>query len=118
MRIMKLASRTFVATAITLGGVIVIAGSLFSVNLAARQEGSAGGSKMPGEHVYAETCSRCHGPEGRDGKAPALVPFRWNYTQALEIIRNGGACGMPAFKDSEVSDEQVQQLVDYLKSLN
>lgn len=75
------------------------------------------GSLIPGRDVYDEQCSRCHGPEGREGKAPWLVPFRWNVQQALNIIRSGGACGMPAFPESELSDEQVKQIVDYLKSL-
>ena len=73
---------------------------------------------LPGRSVYEETCSRCHGPEGQGGKAPWLVPFRWNYAQALDIIRHGGACGMPGFPESELSDDQVKQIVDYLKTFN
>jgi mono/diheme cytochrome c family protein len=96
---------------------MAITGSLFPV-LAARQEGAADGPKMPGQAVYIETCSRCHGSEGHEGKAPWLLPFRWNYKQALDIVRNGGACGMPAFTESELSDEKVRQIVDYLKTLN
>jgi mono/diheme cytochrome c family protein len=84
--------------------------------LAARQEGN-GGSKMPGQSIYDETCSRCHGVEGRDGKAPSLVPFGWNYEQAIDIVRHGGACGMPSFKELELSDEEVKQIVDYMKTL-
>jgi len=93
-----------------------LTGSLFPLS-AARQEGAAG-AKMPGQPIYEGTCSRCHGPEGHGGKAPWLVPFRWNYDQALDIIRHGGACGMPGFSESELSDEDVKQLVDYLKSFN
>jgi mono/diheme cytochrome c family protein len=88
-----------------------------SLALAARQEGN-GGSKMPGRAIYDDTCSRCHGAQGRDGKAPELVPFRWNYDQALDIVRHGGSCGMPSFKESELSDEEVKQIVDYMKTLN
>ena len=73
---------------------------------------------MPGRSVYDSTCSRCHGPTGQDGKAPTLIPFRWNYKQALDIVRHGGACGMPAFPESELSDGEVKQIVDYLKTLN
>jgi mono/diheme cytochrome c family protein len=94
-----------------------MASSLFPAHLAARQEGGAG-NKMPGQSVYEGNCSRCHGSEGRDGKAPTLVPFRWNYKQALDIVRHGGACGMPAFPETDVSDEEVKQIVDYMKTLN
>ena len=93
-----------------------MAGSLSSL-VAARQEGAAG-PEMPGRRVYDETCSRCHGPEGHEGKAPWLIPFRWNYSQALDIVRHGGTCGMPAFPESELSDEELRQIVDYLKTFN
>jgi mono/diheme cytochrome c family protein len=93
----------------------VLAGSSRPVS-AAGQEG--GGAPMPGRSIYDQTCSRCHGPDGQDGKAPTLTPFRWTYKQALDIVRHGGACGMPAFSESDLSDEAVQQIVDYLKTLN
>ena len=93
--------------------VAALAGSLFPL-MAARQEATVG-SDMPGRAVYDNTCSRCHGPEGHGGKAPWLIPFGWNYSQALDIVRHGGPCGMPAFPESELSDEEVKQIVDYLK---
>ena len=96
--------------------VLVAATSTLSV-LAAKQEAGAGGS-MPGRSIYNDTCSRCHGVDGREGKAPELVPFRWNYTQALDIVRHGGSCGMPSFKESELSDDEVKQIVDFMKTLN
>jgi mono/diheme cytochrome c family protein len=92
-----------------------LAGSVFPLS-AARQE--AAPAKMPGQAVYDGTCSRCHGPEGQGGKAPWLVPFRWNYAQAIDIVRHGGACGMPGFPESELSDQEVREIVDYLKSFN
>ena len=92
-----------------------LAGSLVP-SLAARQEGNSPASG--GRPVYEKVCSRCHGPKGDGDKAPSLLPFRWNYKQALDIVRHGGACGMPAFPESELSDEEVRQIVDYLKTLN
>jgi mono/diheme cytochrome c family protein len=90
----------------------------FQSALAGRQEQRAADPATQGQHVYDETCSRCHGAAGRGGKAPELVPFGWNYSQALDIVRHGGTCGMPAFKESELGDEDVKAIVDYLKSLN
>ena len=96
----------------------VLAGSLSRTSEASRRMQQKGaGSDMPGLAVYDKTCSRCHGAKGQDGKAPTLVPFRWNYAQALDIVRHGGACGMPAFTESELSDEALKQIVDYLKTL-
>src|SRR6476646_7840077 len=82
---------------------------------ASRQE-KTDHATMPGRSIYDDTCSRCHGPNGQDGKAPTLVPFRWTYAQAIDIIRHGGTCGMPAFSESDLSDEDVKQIVDYLKT--
>jgi mono/diheme cytochrome c family protein len=105
-----------------LTGVIAaaLAGSLAPPLAAAPQErGSspASSAQMPGRPVYEKVCSRCHGPDGKSKQVPALVPFGWNYSQALDIARHGG-CGMPAFSESELSDEELKQIVDYLKTLN
>jgi mono/diheme cytochrome c family protein len=75
-------------------------------------------AQMPGRPIYEGACSRCHGQDGHSEKAPTLVPFQWNYSQALDIVRHGGACGMPAFRESELSDEDLRQIVDYLKTLD
>jgi len=91
--------------------VAAMAGSLFPL-MAARQDAAAG-QEMRGRVVYDETCSRCHGREGQGGKAPWLVPFGWSYSQAVDIVRHGGPCGMPAYTEPELSDEEVKQIVDY-----
>jgi mono/diheme cytochrome c family protein len=103
----------FFLTATLVAGV---AGSLLPL-VAAPQEAAAG-PEMPGRAVYNDTCSRCHGPEGQGGRAPWLVPFGWNYSQAIDVVRHGGPCGMPAYTEAELSDEQVKQIVDYLKTFN
>lgn len=90
-------------------------------SLAARQtrdESPASSAQMPGRPVYEKACSRCHGRGGQSDNAPWLVPFGWNYSQALDIVRHGGPCGMPAFTQSELSDEELKQIVEYLKMLN
>jgi mono/diheme cytochrome c family protein len=84
----------------------------------ANGQSSAPSAEMPGVKVYEETCSRCHGRDGRSTTAPILVPFQWSYSQALDIVRHGGPCGMPAFTESQLSDDEVKQIVDYLKTLN
>jgi mono/diheme cytochrome c family protein len=98
----------------TLAAAVTVTGSLFPL-VAARLQ--AVGPEMPGRALYDNTCSRCHGPEGTGGKAPWLVPFGWSYSQALDIVRHGGS-GMPAFPESELSDDALKQIVDYLKTLN
>jgi mono/diheme cytochrome c family protein len=91
-----------------------VAGSLFPLAAARLQTVEP---EMPGRAVYENTCSRCHGPEGTGGKAPWLVPFGWSYSQALDIVRHGSGSTMPAFPESELSDDALKQIVDYLKTL-
>jgi mono/diheme cytochrome c family protein len=113
---MKHPSGLFLACAIA----AALTGSLARPLVAARQESGsspASSAQMPGRPVYEKVCSRCHGPDGKSKQVPALVPFGWNYSQALDIARHGG-CGMPAFSESELSDEELKQIVDYLKTLN
>ena len=80
-----------------------------------RMIGSAAGEE-PGQRVYEDKCSQCHGAEGRGGKAPRLVPLIWNYEQMLNQIRNP-ECDMPPMPASEVSDTEVAQIVSYLKTI-
>jgi len=70
----------------------------------------------PGQRVYEGSCKRCHGPEGRGGQGPNLIPFNWTYEKALEQIRHP-LCDMPSFRESELSDAEVAQIVNYLKTI-
>jgi mono/diheme cytochrome c family protein len=73
-------------------------------------------AEQPGQHLYEEKCGQCHGAEGRGGKGPRLVPFDWSYEQALNQVRHP-LCDMPPMPASEVSDEEVAQIVAYLKTI-
>jgi len=90
------------------GLVVAIAVAAFS---------APGAAADPGERVYDGNCRRCHGPEGRGTtQAPSLIPFKWTYEEALELIRHP-MCDMPPVPESAVSDAQVAQIVDYLKTI-
>lgn len=91
-----------------------------------------------GKALYAEYCSQCHGDEG-DGQgvmADRLVPRPRDFRRGIykirrtiqgelpidddlfEIIRKGmPGSSMPAWQDV-LSDEEVWQLVDYIKSFS
>ena len=70
----------------------------------------------PGQRVYDNTCRQCHGPEGRGGKGPRLVPFAWSYERALDLIRHP-VCDMPPIPESELSNAEVALIVAYLKTI-
>jgi len=69
-----------------------------------------------GDRLYADNCQSCHGLKGRGGKAPDLVPFRRSYEETLHLVRHP-ECEMREFSESELSDNDVRQIVDYLKTL-
>jgi mono/diheme cytochrome c family protein len=69
-----------------------------------------------GEKLYDGTCKRCHGPEGRGAMGPSLIPFDWSTEEALELIRHP-RCDMPPIPASQLSDAEVAQIVDYLKTI-
>ena len=73
-------------------------------------------AEEPGQRLYEERCSQCHGAEGRGAKAPRLVPFNWSVGRAIELIRQP-LCDMPPIPESEVSDADVAQIVAYLKTI-
>ena len=73
--------------------------------------------EQSGAQVYESKCARCHGAEGRGTKeGPQLVPFKSTYEKVLHQVRYP-ECEMPSFSMSDVSDEQVQQIVSYLKTI-
>jgi len=89
---------------------LLIATCLWTIRSAAVEDPEAG------RRVYEDKCSHCHGAEGRGGTAPRLVPFQWSEQRALELVRNP-ECDMPPIPASEVSDAQVAQIVEYLKTI-
>ena len=89
-----------------LGFVVLLSCALWTV-ASAQPEG--------GDRLYAANCQRCHGANGRGGKAPDLVPFRWSYEETLHLVRHP-ECEMQEFSESELSDQDVQAIVNFLKT--
>jgi PQQ-dependent dehydrogenase (methanol/ethanol family) len=74
-----------------------------------------------GEKLYGQACQACHGGEGRGDRGPALNTTNFPHGSAdVEIfrtIRSGIAgSGMPSF--SELTADQIWQLVSYIRSLS
>jgi alcohol dehydrogenase (cytochrome c) len=73
-----------------------------------------------GRLLFEQTCQSCHGAGGQGERGPALnsgVFSRGNADADLfRTIREGAAGTMPPFRG--FSDDQIWQLVSYLRSLN
>lgn len=70
-----------------------------------------------GQAVFNRYCAVCH-PGGNRGSGPALRPLVPNRTdqQLRDVIRMGKA-QMPGYKSGQISDEQMDHLIAYMRSL-
>jgi mono/diheme cytochrome c family protein len=87
------------------------AATLTSVAAAALQN-----DPPPGKAHYERVCAGCHGQNAQGDQGPSLVPMTLDYDELLARVRQGGG-EMPAISKSTLSDEQVKQILEYLKSL-
>lgn len=78
----------------------------------------------PGHRFAQENCARCHaiGPVG-DSPLPKAPPFRglhqrYPVEDLAESLAEGIKTGHPAMPNFELSQDQIDNLIAYLKSLN
>jgi quinoprotein glucose dehydrogenase len=69
-----------------------------------------------GAAAYAKVCQACHGPEGRGGLAPALVPMTKELVEVLAIVREGIG-QMPPVSTMEVTDAGIAAIVSHLRAI-
>src|ERR1700719_4285489 len=74
-----------------------------------------------GQRLYGQACQACHGGEGRGDRGPALTTSSFPHgSEDVDLFRNirTGIAGseMPAFQ--KLTDDQVWQLISYIRSLN
>jgi cytochrome c553 len=83
--------------------------------------------RAPGEQLYVDNCADCHGLDGRGNTAREMgQPYAdltddvWKFggddTSVANAIREGSFELMPGFQQ-KLSDEQIQELVAYLRVL-
>ena len=77
--------------------------------------GGATGDAAAGQAVFTQNCNGCH-PGGDRGTGPALKGRNLPADRITRQVRNGGG-GMPAFSSSQISDQQLANLVAYVQSL-
>ena len=67
-----------------------------------------------GEIVFMKNCNKCH-PGGEAGLAPAI---NWNPAPAFikKFQVRHGLGVMPSFKSSEISNDDLKDIVAYLKA--
>ena len=78
-------------------------------------------TSLDGRVLFETNCAGCHGLGGRGGRGPSLVSGNAATLSRDELfgkIWNGKPlAGMPAFKRSGLSREQVEKIADHLFEL-
>jgi len=112
----------WLAAAIPIICAAAIATGAISAHAAARQDAQAAKpeEQSPGKQLFEQRCSTCHGLDAGGAMGPNIqgIPFRLGADPVKAIIKNGmgGGGGMPAFA-GQLDDAQIQQIVDYLLTL-
>ncbi len=68
-----------------------------------------------GQEVFMETCNRCH-PAGNAGLGPSLINKPIPGFLIKMQVRNGYGV-MPAFNEKHLSEEELDNIVKYIKEL-
>jgi mono/diheme cytochrome c family protein len=72
-------------------------------------------SLVRGQEIFAQYCTKCH-PGGGAGAGPSLIGRNESASKITRTVRNGDGL-MPSFQTSEISDEDLNQLVQYVQNL-
>jgi mono/diheme cytochrome c family protein len=70
----------------------------------------------PGKVPFERVCAACHGEDAKGDQGPSLVPMTMDYDELLAKVRQGGG-EMPAVPKTKLTDDEVKQVLEYLKSL-
>ena len=68
-----------------------------------------------GAAIYLRYCQVCH-PNGQKGVGPALIASPRSDDEITTLVRHGKA-NMPAFDTTLISDADLRDLIDYIRSL-
>jgi alcohol dehydrogenase (cytochrome c) len=72
-----------------------------------------------GEGLFARVCAGCHGASGEGAAGPSLegISARATVEQTKDWIRNPKSAAMPKLYPESISDQDVDSLVAYLRTL-
>ena len=74
---------------------------------------SAAGNVENGRAVYNTNCNACH-PDGKQGVGPAITA---SSDQTIISVARNGRGAMPAFGPDRISDQQMQDMLAYVRTL-
>ena len=80
---------------------------------------ASAGDATRGEALYRSKCYGCHAPEAGIGPAQNTVDFKVRYAddESLMFVVRAGRQPMPAFTDQMLSDQELADIIAYVRSL-
>lgn len=93
--------------------------ALIGCNETADSSSMAESKRITGKELYLQRCTACHGSDGKLGASGAkdLTVTKMDDTEIREIILDGKNA-MPPFKHQIESEERLNEMVEFVKSLN
>lgn len=74
------------------------------------------GPAEAGRDLYVRAgCPRCHGDDAQGATGPSLLPMAYDVEEFRRVVRAGNTV-MPAFGESELSDQDIAGIHAYLAS--
>jgi mono/diheme cytochrome c family protein len=83
------------------------------------QANCSGPRPTTGPELYAANCASCHGADaaGLDGRPDLRCTVRGRITDAVRNGRGDAATGMPAFSTTQLTNDQLTLITDWLGTL-
>lgn len=70
----------------------------------------------PGKAPFIRVCAACHGENAEGGQGPSLARIALEYDEFFAKVRHSDG-EMPSLPKTEITDDEVKQVFEYLKSL-
>ncbi len=84
--------------------------------------GDEGGDSSEAQQIYLRVgCNECHGETGEgNGENPktVLAGTRMIIQQFETRVRNGRGAAMPGYDESQITDEEIEMVWEWLRNMN
>jgi mono/diheme cytochrome c family protein len=97
-----------------ISSVLAAASSLALVAVTLHAQGAGGNGKK----LFLDySCYACHGFSGQNGPGKRLVPMKMAQIAFTAYVRNPGTKQMPSYSPKVLSDAQLGEIWNYIKTL-
>jgi mono/diheme cytochrome c family protein len=76
-----------------------------------------GNSESGRKWFEMHNCSKCHGKNANDGRAPKIASLDRSFGSFVRILRKPNSVSMPSFPEEVISKQNAADIYTWLKSL-